>query len=94
MSVFDLSPPHPRGMDTYSISSPDLWEDALDNMMRCIWLQNEDQDFMDHESEQEQLCCQADNFINAMSPGSRRVDVDPIPDVFNYSTSTPVRQFR
>ena len=29
-----------------------------------------------------------------MSPGSRRVDVDPIPDVFNYSTSTPVRQLR
>ena len=29
-----------------------------------------------------------------MSPGSRRVDVDPIPDVFNCSTSTPVGQLR
>ena len=43
MSVFDLSPPHPRGMDTYSISSLDLQEDALDNMMRPIHLQGADQ---------------------------------------------------
>ena len=55
MSVFDLHPPHPRGMDTYSISSPDLREDALDDMMRHIHLQGGDQDFIDHESEQEQL---------------------------------------
>ena len=94
MSVFDLSPPCPRGMDTYSISSPDFQENALDDMMHCIHLQGEDQDFIDRESEQEQLHCRADNFINAMSPGSRRVDVDPIPDVFNYSTSMPVRQLR
>ena len=60
-------------------------------MMCHIHLQSKDPDF---ESEQEQLCHQADNFINAMSPGSRRVDVDPIPDVFNYSTSMPVRQLR
>ena len=57
MSVFDLSPPHPRGMDTYSISSPDLQEDALDDMMHHIRLQGEDQDFIDCESEQEQLRC-------------------------------------
>ena len=104
MSVFDLSPPCPRGMDTYGISLPDLREDALDGMMCCIHLQGEDQDFIDCESEQEQLCEQeqlhhrADNFINAMSagmsPGSRRVDVDSIPDVFNYSTSKPVGQLR
>ena len=56
-SVFDLSPPCPRGMDTYSISSPDLQEDALDDMMHRIRLQGEDQDFIDCESEQEQLCC-------------------------------------
>ena len=55
MSVFDLSPPHLRGMDTYSISSPDLREDALDDMMRHIHLQGEGQDFIDQESEQEQL---------------------------------------
>ena len=72
MSVFDLSPPHPRGMDTYSISSPDLGEDALDDMMHHIHLQGEDQDFIDCESEQEQLCRWADNFINAMSPGSKQ----------------------
>ena len=100
MSVFDLSPPWLRGMDTYSISSPDLREDALDEMMCRIRIQGEDQDFIDREREQEQLRRQANNFINAMSPGpgmspgSRRVDVDPIPDVFNYSTSTPVRQLR
>ena len=29
-----------------------------------------------------------------MSPVSRRVDVDPIPEIFTYSTSTPVRQLR
>ena len=56
MAVFDLSPPHLRGMDTYSISSPDLREDALDDMMHRIHLQGEDQDFIDCESEQEQLC--------------------------------------
>ena len=100
MSVFDLSPPCPRGMDTYSISSPDLQEDALDDMMHRICLQGEDQDFIDRVSEQEQLHHRANNFINSMSPGpgmspgSRRVDVNPIPDVFNYSTSTPVRQLR
>ena len=94
MPVLNSSPPPPNGMDTYSISSPDLQEDAPDDMMCHIRLQGEDQDFMDHESEQAQLLCQADNFINAMSPGNRRVDVDPIPDVFNYSTSTPVGQLR
>ena len=26
-----------------------------------------------------------------MSPGSIRVDVDPVPDAFDYSTSTPVQ---
>ena len=57
ISVFDLSPPHPRGMNTYSISSPDLWEDALDDMLCRIHLQGEDQDFIDCESEQEQLHC-------------------------------------
>ena len=55
MSVFDLSLPHPRGMDTYSISSPDLQEDALHDMMCRICLQGEDQDFIDCESQQEQL---------------------------------------
>ena len=45
MSVFELSSPHPRGVDTYSVSSPDLWEDALDDMMHYIHLQGEDQDF-------------------------------------------------
>ena len=100
MSVFDLNQPHLRMMDTYSISSPDLQEDALDDMMHRIHLQGEDQDILDHASEQEQMHHRADNFINAMSPGpgmspsSRRVDVDTIPDVFNYSTSTPVRQLR
>ena len=55
MSVFDLSPPCPRGMDTYSISSPELQEDALNDVMRRIRLQGKDQDFIDCESEQEQL---------------------------------------
>ena len=84
---------------TYNIDSSDLREDALDNMMCGIHLQSDDQGYLDqkvdHESEHEQLRHHTDNFINAMSPSSsRRVDLDPIPDVFNYSTSTPVGQLR
>ena len=103
ISVFDLSPPCSTGMvekeQTYNIGSSDLCEDALDNMMHCLCLQSDDQGYLDQEvnreSEHEQLCRRVDNFINTMSPGSgRRVDLDPIPDVFNYITSTPVGQLR
>ena len=42
MSVFDLSPPHSEKMDTYSIGSTDLREDALDDMMCLIHLNSEE----------------------------------------------------
>ena len=103
MSVFNLSPPRSTGMiereQTYNIGSSDLCEDALDNMMHHICLQSDDQGYLDQEvdceSEHEQLHHCVDNFINAMSPSSsRRVDLDPVPNVFNYSTSITVGQLR
>ena len=57
MSVFE-SPPHPSTrmeMDqTYYLSSPDLMEDALDDMMHRIRLQSDDPDFLE-DSERDQL---------------------------------------
>ena len=97
MSVFDLSPLRSRRMDTYSIGSTDLRDDALDDMMHHIHLNSKESEFMDQESEQEQLHHRADNFIHAMSPeqGRRTVNVNPNPaDVFQYSTSTPIDQLR
>ena len=51
MSVFELSPPHPKKMDTYSIGSADLREDALDDMMRHICLNSQDPDLLERENE-------------------------------------------
>ena len=68
MSVFDLSPPRSRRMDTYSIGSTHLREDALDDMMHCIHLNSQDPELLECESEHEQLCQWADHFIHAMSP--------------------------
>ena len=57
MSVFE-SPPHPsirmERDQTYSLSSPDLREDALDDMMRRIHLQSDDPDFL-KKAERDQL---------------------------------------
>ena len=57
MSVFE-SPPHPsRRMErdqTYYLSSPDLREDALGDMMLWIHLQSDDPDFVE-ETERDQL---------------------------------------
>ena len=53
MSVFELSPPHSRKMDTYSIGSADLREDALDDMMHCIHLNSQDPELLEHENERE-----------------------------------------
>ena len=55
-------------MDTYSIGSTDLREDALDDMMHHICLNSEDPELLEHESEHEQLHRWADHFIHAMSP--------------------------
>ena len=91
-------------METFNISSTDLRDDALDDMMRRIRLDTQDPELLDRESEreteQEQLRWWADHFIHAMSPPStstenkRNVSVNPNPDVFQYNTSTPVDQLR
>ena len=98
MSVFYLSPPHSRRMDTYSIGLTDLREDALDDMMHHIHLNSKDPELLEHESEHEQLCRWADHFIHAMLPeGQNRctVNVNPNPaDVFQYNTNTPIDQLR
>ena len=57
MSVFE-SPPHPSTRmerdQMYYLSSPDLREDALDDMMCRIHLQSDDPDFLE-EAERDQL---------------------------------------
>ena len=58
MSVFE-SPPCPSTMmerdQTYYLSSPDLREDAVDNMMCRICLQSDDPDLLEQEAERDQL---------------------------------------
>ena len=58
ISVFE-SPPHHSvrmGQDqTYSIGSPDLREDALDDMLHRIHLQSDDPDILEQEAERDQL---------------------------------------
>ena len=39
---------------TYNIGSPDLREDALDDMLHRIWL-SEDSDLLEQEAERDQL---------------------------------------
>ena len=58
MSVFESPPCHSIRMDkdqTYSIGSPDLREDALDDMLCRICLQSDDPDILQQEAEREQL---------------------------------------
>ena len=58
MSVFE-SPPHLSvRMDqdqTYSIGSPDLREDTLDDMLCRIHLQSDDPELLEQEAERDQL---------------------------------------
>ena len=59
MSVFESPPHHSIRMDqdqTYSISSPDLREDALDDMLHRIHLQSDDPALLEQEAERDQLC--------------------------------------
>ena len=58
MSVFESLPRHSVRMDqeqTKNISSPDLREDALDNMLCRIHLQIDDPDVLEHDAERDQL---------------------------------------
>ena len=59
VSVFESPPCHSIRMDdpeqTYSISSPDFREDALDDMLCRIHLQSDDTDFLEQEGERDQL---------------------------------------
>ena len=59
MSVFESPPRHSIRMDqdeTYSIGSPDLREDALDDMLCRIHLQSDDPELLEQEAERDQLC--------------------------------------
>ena len=58
MSVFESPPRLSIRMDqdqTYSIGSPDLREDALDDMLCRICLQSDDPDILEQEVERDQL---------------------------------------
>ena len=58
MSVFESPPCHSVRMDqdqTYNIGSPDLREDALDDMLRRIRLQSDDPEVLEHNVERDQL---------------------------------------
>ena len=58
MSVFE-SPPHcsirTDQDQTYNIGSPDLREDALDDMLRRIRLQSDDPENLESDAERDQL---------------------------------------
>ena len=58
MSVFESPPCCSVRMDqeqTCNISSPDLREDALDDMLCRIHLQSDDPDVLEHHAERDQL---------------------------------------
>ena len=58
MSVFESPPRHSIRMDReqiYNIGSPDLREDALDDMLCRICLQSDDQEYLEQEAERDQL---------------------------------------
>ena len=58
MSVFESPPSHSARMDqeqTYNIRSPDLREDALDDILHRIHLQSDDPDVLEHDAERDQL---------------------------------------
>ena len=58
MSVFESPPCHSIRIDQdqmYSIGSPDLREDALDDMLHRIHLQSDDPDILEQEAERDQL---------------------------------------
>ena len=95
MSVFE-SPQCPSTRmerdQAYSISSPDVREYTLDDMMHRIHPQSDNPDYYEQESERDQLQQLADSFIQAMGTPGRRIGLDPIPDVHTCNTSTPVSQ--
>ena len=58
MSVFESPPCHSARMDpdqTYNIRSPDLREDALDDMLLRIRLQSDDSETSKSDAERDQL---------------------------------------
>ena len=58
MSVFESPPHHSTRMDpdhTYNIGSPDLREDALDDMLRRIRFQSNDPETLESDAERDQL---------------------------------------
>ena len=58
MPVFESPPHHSATMDqdqTYNIGSPDLREDALDDMLHRICLQSDDPEVLKCDAERDQL---------------------------------------
>ena len=58
MSVFESPPHHSIRVvqdQTYSVGSPDLREDALDDMLHRIRLQSDDPEYLEQEAERDQL---------------------------------------
>ena len=58
MSVFESPPCHSIRMDReqmYNTGSPDLREDALNDMLHRIRLQSDDQEYLEQEAERDQL---------------------------------------
>ena len=58
MSVFESPPHHSIRMDqdqTYSIGSPDLREDTLDDILCRIHLQSDVSELLEQEAERDQL---------------------------------------
>ena len=58
ISVFESPPHHSIKMDReqpYNTGSPDLREDALDDMLHRIHLQSDDPEYMKQEAERDQL---------------------------------------
>ena len=58
MSVFESPSHHSIRMDqeqTYNIGSPNLREDALDDMFCRIHLQSDDPEYLEQEAERDQL---------------------------------------
>ena len=56
MSVFESPPCHSIRMDreqTCNIGSPDLREDALDDMLRRVHLQSDDPEYLEEEAERD-----------------------------------------
>ena len=83
MSLFESPPPHSTSIDqdqTYNVGSPDLREDALDDILQRIHIQSDDPEVLERDAERDQVQQRADSFIHAMENPigiSRRIGLKP-----------------